>query len=42
MLLGFPLDYWNFESIQNAVVFFGKVLLWENDKNNLASQSSGN
>jgi hypothetical protein len=37
MLLGFPLDYWNFESIQNAVVvFFGKVLLWENDKNNLA------
>jgi hypothetical protein len=35
-LLGFPLDYWNHECIQNAIAPFGKVLLWENDKEHLA------
>jgi hypothetical protein len=36
MLLGFPLDYWNHESIQSAVGVFGRVVLWENDRNHLA------
>jgi hypothetical protein len=30
MLMDFPLDFWNHESIQNAVASFGKVILWEN------------
>jgi hypothetical protein len=33
MLLGFPLDFWNHDSIQNAI---GKVLLWENYRDYLA------
>jgi hypothetical protein len=36
MLLGFPLDYWTHESIQSAIGAFGRVVLWENDKNHLA------
>jgi hypothetical protein len=36
MLMGFPLDHWNLECIHNAIGSFGKVLLWENDKSNLA------
>jgi hypothetical protein len=36
MLLGFPLDYWNHESIHNVIGVFGLVLLWENEKNHLA------
>jgi hypothetical protein len=36
MLLGFPLDYWNHKSIQSAIGVFGRVLLWENDRNHLA------
>jgi hypothetical protein len=32
MMLGFPLDYWYHESIQNVVASFGRVLLWENDR----------
>jgi hypothetical protein len=36
MLLGFPLDYWNHESIHSVIGVFGRVLLWENDKNHLA------
>jgi hypothetical protein len=36
MLLGFPLDYWNHESIQSVIWVFGRVLLWENDMNHLA------
>jgi hypothetical protein len=32
MLLGFPLDYWNLASIQNAISSFGRVILWENDQ----------
>jgi hypothetical protein len=36
MLLGFPLDYWNHESIQSAIGVFGRVMLWENDRNHLA------
>jgi hypothetical protein len=32
MLLGFPLDYWTIESIQNAIGNFGKMMLWENDR----------
>jgi hypothetical protein len=27
MLMGFPLDFWNYECIQNALAPFGKVLL---------------
>jgi hypothetical protein len=36
MLLGFPLDYWTIESIQNAIGTFGKMMLWENDRGHLA------
>jgi hypothetical protein len=36
MLLGFPLDYWNHESIHSAIGVFGRVLLRENDRNHLA------
>jgi hypothetical protein len=36
MLMGFPLDYWNHDCIQNALAGFGRVLLWENDKSFLA------
>jgi hypothetical protein len=32
MLFGFPLDYWNHESIQSAIASFARVLLWENDR----------
>jgi hypothetical protein len=35
MLLGFPLEYWNHESIQSEIGVFGRVLLWENDRNHL-------
>jgi hypothetical protein len=31
MLLGFPLDHWNHDSIQNVIVSFGRVILWEKD-----------
>jgi hypothetical protein len=31
MLLGFPLDHWNHDTIQNAIASFGRVILWEND-----------
>jgi hypothetical protein len=36
MLLGFPLDYWNHDCIQGAIASFGRVLLWENDRQHLA------
>jgi hypothetical protein len=36
MLLGFPLDYWNHESIKSAIGAFSKVVIWENDRNHLA------
>jgi hypothetical protein len=36
MLLGFPLDHWNNVSIQSAIASFGKVVIWENDRTNLA------
>jgi hypothetical protein len=36
MLLGFPLDHWNNVSIQCAIASFGKVVIWENDRTNLA------
>jgi hypothetical protein len=29
MLLGFPLDHWINECIQNAIASFGRVLLWK-------------
>lgn len=35
MPFGFPLDYWNFSSIQSAIGAFGRVLAWEDDQNNL-------
>jgi hypothetical protein len=31
MLLGFPLDFWTHEHIQNAIGSFGKVLMWDPD-----------
>lgn len=31
MLMGFPLDYWNIASIQNAIGAFSRVLAWEDD-----------
>jgi hypothetical protein len=36
MLLGFPLDYWNNDSIQNAPSSFGRMIMWENDRDLLA------
>jgi hypothetical protein len=36
LLMGFPLDHWNHEAIQSAVGSFECVLLWENDRRNLA------
>jgi hypothetical protein len=36
MLMGFPLDHWNHECIQNAISSFGRLLLWENDRAHLA------
>jgi hypothetical protein len=36
MLLGFPLDCWNNDSIQNALVSFGRMIMWENDRDHLA------
>jgi hypothetical protein len=34
MLLGFPLDYWNNDSIQNALGSFRCMIMWENDQDN--------
>jgi hypothetical protein len=36
MLLGFPLDYWNNDSIQNTLGSFGGLIMWENDRDHLA------
>jgi hypothetical protein len=36
LLMGFLLDHWNHEAIQSAVGSFECVLLWENDRRNLA------
>jgi hypothetical protein len=36
MLMGFPLDFWNQENIQYAIASFGRVIIWENDRTNLA------
>jgi hypothetical protein len=35
MLMGFPLDYWDNETIQNSIASFGRMLLWENDRSHL-------
>jgi hypothetical protein len=35
MLLGFLLDHWNNDCIQNTIASFGIVLLWENDMRHL-------
>jgi hypothetical protein len=29
MLLGFPLDFWAHDHIQNAIESFGRLLMWE-------------
>jgi hypothetical protein len=34
MLLGFPLDFWTNEHIQNAIGSFGRVLMWDPDISN--------
>jgi hypothetical protein len=34
MLLGFPLDFWSLEHIQNAIGSFGRVLMWDPDMSN--------
>jgi hypothetical protein len=31
MLLGFPLDHWNHDSIKNAIDSFGKAIPWKKD-----------
>jgi hypothetical protein len=36
MLLGFQLDHWNNGSIHSVIASFGRIILWENDRNNLA------
>jgi hypothetical protein len=36
MLLGSPLDYWNNDHIQSALASFGRMLMWENDRDHLA------
>jgi hypothetical protein len=36
MLMGFPLDHWNHECIQSAIISFGRMLLWENYRAHLA------
>jgi hypothetical protein len=36
MLMGFPLDFWNQESIQCAIASFGRVMIWKNGRSNLA------
>jgi hypothetical protein len=36
MLLGFPLDYWNNDSLQNVLASFGRMIMWENDRDHLA------
>jgi hypothetical protein len=35
LLLGFPLDFWTHEHIQNAVGSFGTVLMWDPDPSNV-------
>jgi hypothetical protein len=35
MMLGFPLDHWNNESIQNAIASFGHLMMWKNDRRHL-------
>jgi hypothetical protein len=34
LLLGFPLDFWSHEHIQNAIGSFGRVLMWDPDISN--------
>jgi hypothetical protein len=34
ILLGFPMDFWTHEHIQNVVGAFGRVLMWDPDPNN--------
>jgi hypothetical protein len=36
MLLGFPLDNWNNDSLQNVLASFGRMIMWENDQDHLA------
>jgi hypothetical protein len=36
MLPDFPLDYWNNDSIRLALASFGRMLMWENDRDHLA------
>lgn len=36
MLLGFPSEFWDQQSIENSICSFGRLLSWENDPSNLA------
>jgi hypothetical protein len=36
MLMGFPLYYWNSADIQSAIASFGRLILWENERDHLA------
>lgn len=36
MLLGFPLDYWDQLSVENAIGSFGRLVSWEKDLSHLA------
>lgn len=35
LLLGFPLDYWEHEYIDNAVASFGRLTFWEEDRRHM-------
>jgi hypothetical protein len=34
-MMGFPLDDWNSDNINNVITPFGRVLLWENNRSHL-------
>jgi hypothetical protein len=36
MLIGFPLDYWNSANIYSVIASFGRLILWENERDHLA------
>lgn len=36
MLLGYNIDFWSRADIEKTVAEFGKLLVWEEDPNNLA------
>ncbi|KAL5683743.1 hypothetical protein ACJX0J_010128, partial [Zea mays] len=39
MLLGFPLDFWAHDHIQNAIGSFGRAIMWDPDPSNVTRLS---